>query len=116
MLVEADPLQMKEVFSNILNNAYDALSEREGKILVTARIDNALITLEVKDDGPGILAEDRARLFEPFFTTKSKGTGLGLPVCRQIVNLHGGSINIESEHGRGTTVTVRLPLTQMKNG
>ena len=114
ILVEADPLQMKEVFSNILNNAYDALAEREGHIVATAQIDNAVVTIVIKDDGAGIATEDLSRLFEPFFTTKAKGTGLGLSVCRQITHLHGGSINIESEPGQGATVKIHLPTTQKK--
>ena len=116
LLVEADPLQMKEVFSNILNNAYDALLEREGKIVVTAQADNLSVTIVVEDEGAGIHVDDLARLFEPFFTTKSKGIGLGLSVSRQIVNLHGGSINIESAKGRGAVVTVCLPIARKKNG
>jgi len=116
LLVEADPLQIKEVFYNILNNAYDALADREGDITISAQTDGLSATVVVKDEGSGVHADDLARLFEPFFTTKSKGIGLGLAVSRQIVNLHGGSINIESEKGRGTTVTVSLPITRQKNG
>jgi signal transduction histidine kinase/HAMP domain-containing protein len=115
LLVEADPLQIKEVFSNIVNNAYDALLEHEGKITVSAQVDDMSATIVVKDGGAGIHPDNLARLFEPFFTTKSKGIGLGLAVSRQIVNLHGGSINIESTKGQGATVTVCLPIARKKN-
>ena len=64
----------------------------------------------VIDNGSGIDSENISRVFEPFFTTKSRGTGLGLAVCRQILNLHNGKIAIESVKDKGTTVTVSLPI------
>ena len=66
--------------------------------------------LAIEDTGPGIAPEILARIFEPLFSTKSFGTGLGLPTVKQIVNQHGGTITVDSEVGRGTCVTVRLPL------
>jgi len=115
LLIEADPLQIKEVFSNILNNAFDALVEHKGRITIEAKVDNDKISILFKDNGIGIAKEDLERAFEPFFTTKAKGTGLGLAVCLQIASLHGGSIHIESEKGKGTTVTITLPIKQKKN-
>jgi signal transduction histidine kinase len=64
--------------------------------------------LVVADTGCGIPPEKAERLFEPFFTTKEQGTGLGLPICKQIVELHGGTISIESQPGHGTKVVVLL--------
>ena len=66
--------------------------------------------LAVADTGPGIGKKDLAQVFDPFFTTKEKGTGLGLSVVHGIVKEHGGRVRIASELGRGTTVTVELPL------
>lgn len=109
LLAEADPLQIKEVFSNILNNAYDAIAHQAGTITITAVSDDTGIKVGVTDTGMGIDGHELAQAFEPFFTTKAKGTGLGLSVCRQILNLHGGAIDIASRKGGGTTVTVSLP-------
>lgn len=117
MLIEADPVQIKEVFLNILNNAFDAFLEREGVIEVEAKTneDNEAIEISIRDNGVGIVKEDLDKVFEPFFTNKAKGTGLGLSVCRQIMHLHGGSVSIESEKDKGTTVTLTLPVKQKKN-
>ncbi|MFA5008500.1 MAG: HAMP domain-containing sensor histidine kinase, partial [Candidatus Omnitrophota bacterium] len=108
--IQADPLQMKEVFQNILNNSQDAVSDKEGEICVEAVDNKEFIRICFKDNGPGIDKDIIAKIFEPFFTTKAKGTGLGLTVCQEIVNLHGGLINIESSPAIcGTTVIVTLP-------
>jgi len=111
ILVEADPLQMKELFGNILNNAYDAIPGGLGNIEVNAVHDNdGFIRIHFKDSGIGMDEEHLKRASEPFFTTKAKGTGLGLSVCSQIVTLHNGKIDIESQKGKGTTVNITLPL------
>ncbi|MDD5595116.1 MAG: ATP-binding protein [Candidatus Omnitrophica bacterium] len=109
--LEADPLQLKELFGNILNNAVDAVLERKGKIEITSRgQDNGALEILITDNGTGIDQENLQKIFEPFFTTKAKGTGLGLTVCQQIVNLHNGDIAIKSIPGKSTTVKVILPL------
>jgi CheY-like chemotaxis protein len=95
--------------TNLIMNAVDAC-EREGTITVRARPDDDQVVLEVVDDGHGMTEEVRARCLEPFFTTKQdRGTGLGLPMVYGIVRRHGGTIDIESAPGRGTTIAVRLP-------
>lgn len=111
-LVEADPLQIKEVFVNILNNACDAVKEEKGMVEVRAKIENGFVEIIFKDNGIGMPKEDLSNVFQPFFTTKSKGTGLGLCVCYQIISLHNGTIAIESALGKGTGVTVRFPLSK----
>jgi len=114
--VEADRLQIKEVFINILNNAYDAVKEQEGQIEVGAESDsNGFIKIYFKDNGSGINQEDLKMVYEPFFSKKSKGTGLGLTICNQVVSLHDGHIGIESKKDKGTTVTVTLPIKRKKN-
>ena len=113
--IEADPLQIGELFNNILNNAFEALSNRKGKIAIAAGKDGKdNIEIIFRDNGVGIEDEDLKRIFEPFFTKKSKGTGLGLTVCNQVVNLHSGKIEIESKKDRGTTFTVILPMKKKK--
>jgi signal transduction histidine kinase len=76
-----------------------SISKREGSASV-----------DVTDTGVGIPEENLAKLFQPLFTTKSKGQGLGLPVCKRLVEAHGGSIKVKSKVGEGTTFTVNLPL------
>lgn len=110
-LIEADPLQIREIFNNILTNAHQAVSNKKGKIEISARDDGkGSIEISFKDNGIGIDKEDLKRIFEPFFTRKSKGTGLGLTICNELVNLHDGKIDIESKKGKGTSVTISLPI------
>jgi signal transduction histidine kinase len=112
----ADPHQLHQVLVNLVANAHHAMrrSPQPRRIAVSARHDEAggRIRLEVADSGPGIPAEVRARVFEPFFTTKppGEGTGLGLSLCRGIVEEHGGTIEVDSEPGRGTRFTIDLPI------
>jgi signal transduction histidine kinase len=110
--VEADPLQMQEVLTNLIHNAMDAVSDKKGNIEIYGGTDTKDIVLSFKDNGTGISQEDLENVFRPFFSTKPRGTGLGLAVCLQIVKMHGGSITIESDAGKGTMVTVRLPKHQ----
>jgi PAS domain S-box-containing protein len=109
---DMDVVQVKEVFDNILNNAYQAVVDTDGKIEIVGRAGPRGICVRVKDTGAGIKREDLDRVFEPFFTKRSRGTGLGLTICRELVKLHGGTVTIESEPGSGTCVTVNLPLTR----
>jgi len=110
VVVEADPLQIKEVLNNVINNAGDAIRAEDGKMKVTGARENGFVRIAVKDSGPGIDKETLARVFDPFFTTKPNGTGLGLPVCRQIMTFHGGSVELKSEPGKGTTADILLPV------
>jgi len=107
--LQADPLQIKEVFQNVLNNAYDAVSEGHGAIEIAAQTDDDSVRIMIRDNGCGIKKDVLPRIFDPFFSTKAKGTGLGLPVCRQIIDMHDGKIGIESETGKGTNFTITLP-------
>jgi signal transduction histidine kinase len=113
LTIEADPDQLGEVFVNILTNAFEAVAPQSGTIIVKARPSgDDTVEIGVEDNGGGIEAADLGRLFEPFFTRKPKGTGLGLPISHRIVQLHGGSMRIESAPGAGTRVTVRLPISR----
>ncbi|MCK9431944.1 MAG: PAS domain S-box protein [Candidatus Omnitrophica bacterium] len=108
--VEADPLQLNELFNNILNNACEAVDRENGRIRILGEKEGGNVKLSFGDNGPGIKPEDAKNLFEPFFSTKAKGTGLGLAVCKQIVSLHNGSIRIENLPGGGAAVYITLPL------
>ncbi len=109
VVVSGDAEKLKQVLLNLLGNARDALSERGGgKISIrVSHPDDP--TLAIEDDGPGIEARLLESVFDAFFTTKPAGTGLGLAIVRKIVDQHGGQIVIDTEVGRGTRVTVRLP-------
>jgi PAS domain S-box-containing protein len=109
-VIEADQGQVKEVLTNLLINAFDAVPSGKGKVTIKAQSDGDFISITVSDNGGGIDAGIMDRIFDPFFTTKTKGTGLGLSVCRQIVNNHGGKIDIESSPDKGATVMVALPV------
>ncbi len=107
----ADAGQLEQVLVNLVMNAAEAQPEG-GTVRVRARADGEYVVLEVHDDGSGIEAAHLERVFDPFFTTKdeSKGVGLGLSVVYGIVEEHGGTIEVESELGRGTCFRVRLPV------
>jgi signal transduction histidine kinase len=109
--IDGDPLQIKEVFTNLLRNAYEALAERKGDVEVNASLDrrSGEMAICIKDNGAGISPDNLAKVGQPFFSTKAEGVGLGLNSCYKIVGLHGGHIEIESECEKGTTVTVHLP-------
>jgi signal transduction histidine kinase len=111
--IEVDPARMKQVFLNIINNAVQAMPGG-GFLAVRTRASADEVTVAFADTGPGIAPEHRERIFEPFFTTKSEvnGTGLGLAVSVGIVRQHGGTIDVVSEPGKGSTFTIRLPRTR----
>jgi signal transduction histidine kinase len=96
---------------NLLANACDAIAG-EGTIRIATRRENGQVRISVSDDGAGIPEDALGRIFDPFFTTKpqGQGTGLGLSITHGIVEDHAGRIDVESEAGRGTTFTVRLPV------
>jgi two-component system sensor histidine kinase HydH len=97
------------VFINLILNAAQATTDG-GRLEIVTRAKDGFIVTEFKDNGCGISEENLGRLFEPLFTTKTKGIGLGLAVSRRLVEGHGGTIEVESEGGRGTTFRVRLPI------
>lgn len=113
--LQLDPGLMIQLLVNLLTNSLQAC-DRDGTVTVTLGpfpLHDGVM-LSVADTGKGIDAANLERIFDPFFTTKDEGTGLGLPICRQIVEQHGGTITIESEPGKGTRVTVLLPATVAK--
>ncbi len=110
-MVDGD--QLRQVAINLILNAGAAMPKGGTLVVATALADAQHIRIVFQDNGVGIPEEHRDRIFEPFFTTKSRGTGLGLAITRQIVEQHHGEITLESTVGKGTTVTIRLPLTPM---
>ena len=108
--VGADRVPLEQALLNLVSNAVDAMPEG-GRLRLAARPDGGGVALVVTDSGSGIPPEDMSRVFDPLFTTKppGKGTGLGLPILREVVEAHGGTVRLESRPGEGTTATVRLP-------
>jgi len=123
--VDADAGYLQQVFLNFINNSMDAMPEG-GELRVRLRYagapggggDSREVSVEFSDTGHGINPETLPHIFEPMFTTKRMGTGagLGLAICQQIVHQHGGTIEVESEVGRGTHFTIRLPQETGRNG
>jgi PAS domain S-box-containing protein len=108
-LVAAEGSQMREMLTNLIFNAVDAMPEG-GVITLRARPEGEQVVLEVADSGTGMTDEVRRRCLEPFFSTKGKqGTGLGLALVNTIIERHGGTMAIESRVGHGTTIIARLP-------
>ncbi len=112
--VPVDAAQIKQVFANLFKNAIEA---SEGPLHIVVRSDlvkrgkSRYCRLQIRDDGPGITADDQSEVFNPYFTTKRHGTGLGLAVVERIIFDHKGQIWFESAPGDGTTFFVDLPLT-----
>jgi signal transduction histidine kinase len=119
-VLRADAVQLRQVFVNLAMNAIQAV-EGVGHRVTIAVADadgGRTLVIDVTDDGPGIAPERRERVFEPFFTTKpaGKGTGLGLPISRRIVEAHGGTLTLVSAEPGCTTMRVRLPRHSMVEG
>ena len=118
--IRGDPNELGQVFVNVMMNACQAMLHG-GHIEVSSALvqdgsvveDQApLAMIEVRDDGPGIAPDHLSKVFDPFFTTKTTGTGLGLPICLDIMTRHGGQIRLDSQVGLGTTVSIAAPLRQ----
>ena len=107
--VEGDIEQLQTVFMNLLLNAAQA-SGGAGALEITLASHNGRCDITVRDHGPGIPADVRDRIFEPFFTTKHRGTGLGLPTAKRVIELHKGTIAVNVPPDGGTAVTVSLPM------
>jgi PAS domain S-box-containing protein len=110
--VTIDPAMMKRVFTNLITNAIQAMPNG-GQLTIRASTVEGNILVSIKDTGAGIAKENIGKLFTPLFTTKAKGQGLGLPVCKRIVEAHKGDITVESEEGKGATFTLKLPLEEV---
>jgi two-component system, cell cycle sensor histidine kinase and response regulator CckA len=113
VIVRADQTQLEQVVMNLTVNARDAMPDG-GTVTVTVLTDGDTAELSVVDTGIGMDEETQAQIFEPFFTTKplAEASGLGLSTVHGIVGQSGGTVLVDSDPGRGTTFTVRLPLAQ----
>ena len=111
--IQSDASQIQQVILNLFNNAIDAI-DRNGHIKVTTgyEAESDMVSISLRDDGPGMDKEVQRRIFDPFFTTKKvgEGTGLGLSISYSIINKLGGTIRFESEVGQGTEFVIHLPV------
>ena len=114
-LVPMDIERMRLVIRNLIENALKYGAEADEPIELALHREGNFAVLEVRDHGPGMASDEQEMVFEPFYRldpsrSKTSGYGLGLPLCRRIVEAHGGTISLSSEPGEGTTITVKLPL------
>lgn len=114
--IMCSPSQINQVFLNIITNAAHAIGERGTLILRTEKHDEKMVRIEIQDDGGGIPASALPKIFDPFFTTKpiGEGTGMGLSISYKIIEAHGGKILVDTEPGIGTTFSILLPISQVR--
>jgi signal transduction histidine kinase len=114
-MIEGDPVKLKQVFVNLVGNAIK-FTPAGGRVTVSSEVDEAGLRIRIRDTGIGIRTEDIALVLQPFYRVNSvldgkhQGAGLGLPFAKSVVELHGGTLDIDSQLGVGTTVTVTLPV------
>jgi two-component system, NtrC family, sensor histidine kinase HydH len=107
--VMLEPDLFKQALLNLVLNAEQAMSSG-GELILTTRRDGPAVVLDVTDTGAGMTDEVRSRIFDAFFSTRPAGSGLGLPTTRKIIEAHGGTIHVQSEPGKGSRFTIRLPI------
>lgn len=116
--VEGDEVLLRQAISNLLRNSCEALAGHEGRRTIVVRgeparqADREFLKIQVSDNGPGILPEDREKVFLPFFTTKPEGSGLGLALVQKIVVSHNGTVTLESGSSQGACFSILLPVRQ----
>ena len=110
----ADPDFLRSVFNNLFINAVQAIGNEGGNMNVKISPDNGFVRFDISDTGSGIPEPNLAKIFEPYFSTKETGTGLGLAIVQKIVEVHNGTIDVESKEGEGTKFTVKLPKANAK--
>lgn len=115
-VIEADRLQLTALFRNIIYNACESMKGKDGKLKISVdyNLSENSVEMVFEDSGIGIDEKDLEKIFDPFFTLKCSGVGLGLTVCNQVINLHGGKIDITSEVNEGTKVRIMLPIKKPK--
>ena len=110
--------RLRRAVINVLDNACQAVEENgdgaDNEVVVATKVNGERVEIVVTDKGPGIADDELGKIFEPLYSTKSFGVGLGLPVVEKIAEEHGGGVDIVSTIGRGTQVTLWLPLAMDK--
>jgi len=113
-LVNGDRVQLEQVVMNLLVNAFDAVMgmDRPREVTLRAAATDGFLGLSILDTGPGIPPNDLDRIFEPFFTRKPNGMGMGLSICRTIIEAHGGRIGARNGRERGSVFELSLPAVK----
>jgi signal transduction histidine kinase len=106
-----DPVLLKRILVNLVLNAVQAMPNG-GKLTITTHASEDSIIVSVQDTGVGIAADNLDKIFNPFFTTKAQGQGLGLAVCKRLIDAQGGTITVQSQLGKGSTFTIKIPTKQ----
>lgn len=114
IFVRVDSGRLEQAFTNVITNALQAM-EPGGSLTVCTGRNDGEVTVSFEDSGPGMPADTREKAFDPFFTTKVRGTGLGLNIVKNIIEAHNGSVDLVSNHGSGTKVTLTLPAEPQGN-
>jgi len=107
--IVVDPVQMEQVFRNLIANALDAMPEGGELEIRAEEKENRMVAIRVRDSGIGMTAEQKEKLFQPLYTTKARHVGLGLMVVKNLTAANNGTVEVESEPGKGTAFTVSLP-------
>jgi two-component system sporulation sensor kinase C len=104
-----DKVKILRAFNNLIKNAFDAMPNG-GELHITSKINKKYVQIDFSDNGVGMSKQVIDKMWVPFFTTKARGMGIGLPMCKRIIEAHGGEIKVESTEGKGTTFTIYLPI------
>lgn len=112
-LLELDRNQIKQAFYNVIKNAFQAM-KTGGILRIRTDLQDDWVSITFSDSGGGISPENMSKIFEPYFTTKASGSGLGLLIVRRIVREHGGEMDLSSDLGKGLTITIRLPVRNIR--
>jgi two-component system sensor kinase FixL len=113
--VDGDASKLMRVFRNVILNAVESMP-KGGELEIASDVRGDKVVTTIRDTGEGIREADMAKLFTPFFTTKARGLGLGLSICKRLVEAHGGTIEVKSRPGQGTTVSIVLPRSGAGEG
>jgi len=119
--IQVDSTRFQEVLLNLISNAAEAMPQG-GSLRIQSSFPEAdgrdFLEISISDTGAGFDKENLKRIYEPFFTTKTEGIGLGIPICRKIIEAHNGTMKISSRPSQGTTVEIRLPASApgLRNG
>ena len=114
--VMADRESLRSVFTNLVINAVEAINGAGGSVSIKlSNPEPNSVKVEITDSGDGIAADDISKIFEPYFSTKETGTGLGLAIVKKAIDDHGGTINVASKEGSGTTFTIILPASENRH-
>jgi signal transduction histidine kinase len=116
LVMHGDKNLLEQAIINLVRNSIDALKKGKDRLIriSISQPDKSEILMEISDNGSGISPEIQSQVFIPFFTTKQKGTGIGLSIVRKIIHMHGGTIQVDSREGRGSTFAIRLPQSFLK--